>query len=177
MKNSLKFLVILLLSFTFNSCDKAKELADVEFSTTLVEKIPVHLNEDQNQEPIEQELVMSLDNTDTHDYLDKIKEISIKKLTYKIIDLTGGDESAYMQANLLMDTFELQHNLEMNIQADFNDETIFEVTDIAKLNQVANAIKANKQIMVKLSGDYQSQAITDFKIEVTIKLDIIANPL
>lgn len=48
---------------------------------------------------------------------------------------------------------------------------------IAKLNQVANAIKANKQITAKLSGNYQSQAVTDFKIEVTIELDFVANAL
>lgn len=177
MKNIIKFLAILLVVFTFNSCDEAEKLADVEFSTTLVEKIPVHFNEDQSQEPIEKTLILSLDNTDTHDYLDKIKDVSIKKLTYKIVDLTGGDESAYIQANLLMDAFELQHNLEMNILADFNDEKIFEVTDVNKLNQVANALKANKQITAKLSGDYQSLAVTDFKIEVTIELDLIANPL
>jgi len=177
MKKTIVILSILLLSFTLNSCDKAEELADVDFSTTLVEKIPVHFNENQSQEAIEQTLVMSLDNTDTHDYLNKIKDVSISKLTYKIVDLTGGDESAYMQVNLLMDAFDLQHNLEMNILDDYNNGTVFEVTDVAKLNQVANAIKANKQITAKLSGNYQSQAVTDFKIEVTIELDLVANPL
>jgi len=177
MKNTITILAILLLSFNFNSCNKLKELADVKFGTTLVEKIPVHFNENQSEEAIDQTLVMSLDNIDTHDYLDKIKDVSISKLTYRIVNLTGGDESTYMQVNLLMDAFELQHNLETNILADYNDGTIFEVTDVDKLNQVANAIKANKQITAKLSGNYQSQAATDFDIEVTIELNLVANPL
>ena len=177
MKNIIKFLAILLISFTFNSCDEVEKLADVDFSTTLVEKIPVHFDEDTTQESIDLSIDMSLDNVDTHDYLDKIKNLSIKKLTYKIVDLTGGDESSYMQVNLLMDAFELQHNLAMNIQEDFNNETIFEITDVNLLNQIANSIKTNKQISVSLSGDYQSQTITDFKIEVTLDLDVIANPL
>jgi len=154
-----------------------KELADVKFDTTLVEKIPIHFNKNQSEEAINQTIVMSLDNIDTHDYLDKIKDVSISKLTYRIVNLTGGDELAYMQVNLLMDTFELQHNLEMNILADYNDGTIFEVTDVAKLNQVANAVKANKQIIAKLSGEYRSQAVTNFDIKVTIELNLVANPL
>ena len=50
MKNPIKFIAILLLSFTFNSCDEAEELADVKFSTNITEEIPVHIS--QNQEYI-----------------------------------------------------------------------------------------------------------------------------
>ena len=174
MKNTIKLLAIVLLVFTFNSCDKVEELADIDINTTITEKITVHI--DQNQETINQNVTLSLDNSDTHDYLNKIKQVSITKLTYNIIEFTG-DENGTINVDFLVDNVMLiQENIIVK-QADDN-QTIFEVTDVNKLNIIANALKNNHQISTSVSGSTIAlDDVMDFKINVTIDLNIVANPL
>jgi len=176
MKNTVKILIILLVSsFLFSSCDN--DIMDVEFSTTLSEKIAVHFNENIDQETIDNTIIVNLDNTDTHDYLSKIKNISISKLTFKIVDFTGDDVTNISNTDLYVDNIILFNNLSITIKEAFDNQTIYEVTDTNKLNQVAQLIKTNNQITAGITGDYQSYAAANFKVEVTLKLDITANPL
>jgi hypothetical protein len=174
MKNTIKFLAIILLAFTFQSCDDVEDLADVNFNTSINEKITIHI--DQNQENINESIPLDIDNTDTHDYLNHIKNVSITKFTYKIIDFIG-DEEGTIDFTFFVDGVSLSQ--ESFIVKQVNDnQFVFEITDISKLNTIASALKNNHQITASVSGT--STAINDsmdFKVDISINLSIVANPL
>ncbi len=173
MKNTIKFLAIILLSITFNSCsDDVQELTDVNISTSLTEKIDVQIGE--TQEYISKAITLNLDNTDTHSYLDKLKTLEIKKLTYKFIDFTGND-SCGMNVEISTDNnvFETKDFI---IKTEVDNQTVFEITDVAKLNAMSTALLNNKQVSFKMEGEVFDGA-ANFKVEVTVEVDIVANPL
>lgn len=172
MKNTIKFLTILAIVFTLNSCDEAKELANVNFDTTLTEEFLIHIGE--NQDYISQEQVLSLDNTDTHDYLDKLKSVEFKKLTYKFKDFSG-NESCTMNVEISFDgtLFDTQ---QFDVKQAVDNQTIYEITDVNTLNSIATALKNNKQVSFKMEGEvFNGEA--EFTTELTAEIAIVANPL
>ena len=172
MKTTAKILSVLLMCFVFTSCDD--DLLDVDFDTTVKATIVAHV--DQGQETIDESVVLSLDNNDTHDYLDNIKNVKIKKLTYKIISFSG-DSEGYIDVDFYADTITLTAK-EFFVKEAYDAATIFEITDVSKLNTMADLLKTNNSTTVGISG--QSTAVEeemDFNIEVTAELEVTANPL
>jgi len=174
MKNTIKFLAIILIAITFQSCDDIEDLADITFSTSINEKIAFHI--DQNQEIIDESIPLSIDNDDTHDYLNHLVSVSITKFTYRIIDFIG-DEEGSVDVTFFVDGVSLSQENFIVKQANDN-QIVFEITDTNKLNAVASALKNNHQITASVSGT--STALNDamdFKVDITIDLTIVANPL
>ncbi|WP_299781710.1 hypothetical protein [uncultured Formosa sp.] len=172
MKTTIKMLSALLICLVFTSCDK--DLLDVDFNTTVKATIVAHV--DKYQETIDESVVLSLDNKDTHDYLNKIENVKIKKLTYKIISFSG-DPEGYIDVDFYADTITLTTE-EFFVKEAYNAGTVFEITDISKLNTMANILKKNISTTVGIIG--QSSAMEtdmDFNIEVTAELEVTANPL
>ena len=170
--NTFKILVLLLISFPFTSC--VKDLADIDFSTDITESFDVHIN--QNQEYISQSITLSLDNNDTHDYLDNIKEVSITELTYRVTNFTG-DQTGTINVEFASDGSVLLLN-DFNVKQANDNGTIYQVTEVSQLNLIANALKNNQQVNFSILGECAALAdAMDFKIEVTVKLDVVANPI
>ena len=172
MKNTIKLLAVLLIAFTFNSCDDVKDLADVNFTTTLSENFDISISE--SQDNISDQVILNIDNSDTHDYLDKLKSVSINKLTYKFINYTG-NESCNMEVEISTDgnIFETKT---FQIKQAVDNGTIYEITDVAKLNAMATALKNNQQVSFKMEGTVSDGPAT-FIVEVTAEVTIVANPL
>ena len=170
MKNTVKFLTLLLICFTFTSCDD--DILDVDFNTTVKATIVAHV--DQNQTTINDYVVLSLDNSDTNQYLDKIKDVTITKLTYKIVSFSG-NTLGNVDVDFYADNIILRTE-GFNVSTALNQT--FEVTDVAKLNTMANLLRTNKQTTVGITGDTTSaEGDMDFSIEVTAELAVTANPL
>jgi hypothetical protein len=172
MKNTIKLLVVLLIAFTFNSCDNVEDLADVTFTTTLSENFDVSISE--TQENISNQIILNLDNSDTHDYLTKLKSVNINKLTYKFTNYTG-NESCNMEVEISTDgnVFETK---EFQIKQAVDNGTIYEITDVAKLNAMSIALKNNNQVTFKMEGTV-ADGSADFIVEVTAEVTVVANPL
>ncbi len=175
MKITAKILSALLICFIFTSCDK--DLLDVDFDTTVKATIVANIN--QGQETINESAVLSLENNDTRDYLDKIKNLKIKKLTYKIISFSG-DTEGYIDVDFYANSITLKTEAFVVKEA-YDASTIFEITDVSKLNAMADLLKTNKNTTVGISGlctGIQSNIDDlDFNIEVTAELEVTANPL
>ncbi|NRD21775.1 hypothetical protein HNV10_00885 [Winogradskyella litoriviva] len=172
MKTTAKILSALLICFVFTSCDD--DILDVDFDTTV--KATIVANVDQGQETVNESVVLSLDNNDTHDYLDKIKDVTIKKLTYRIISFSG-DSQGSVDIDFYADNITLQTEAFVVNDA-YNSATVFEVTDISKLNTMANMLKNNNHTTVGITGNtVATEGGMNFNIEVTAELEITANPL
>ena len=172
MKTTINILSALLICVMFTSCDD--DILDVDFNTTINATIVAHV--DQGQEAIDESVVLSLDNNDTHDYLDNIKNVKIKKLTYKIISFSG-DPEGYIDVDFYADTITLTAE-DFFVKEAYDTATIFEITDVSKLNTMADLLKTNNSTTVGISGQSTAvEAALDFNIEVTAELEVTANPL
>ena len=172
MKTTAKILSALLICFVFTSCDE--DLFDVDFDTTV--KATIVANVAQGQVTVDESIVLSLENNQTRDYLDKIKDVKIKKLTYKIISFSG-NENGSVDVDFYADNIILKTEA-FDVKQAFDLGTKFEVTEVSKLNSMANLLKNNSRATVGISGvTISTEGDMDFNIEVTAELEVTANPL
>ena len=171
----LLFIAFLFSSFLFSSCgDDLKDLLDVSINTTVTKDIDLSVIGGTNS--LNQSVNVSLDNQDTNQYLNKLKTLEIKKMTYKIIEFTG-DPDGKITANLKADNETLLTITDTNVKTSFDNATVFEVTNKNALITAASAFLTNKTINLTTSGSTVCINPMTFKIKVTLELGIVANPL
>jgi hypothetical protein len=169
------FIAVLFSSFLFSSCgDDLEDLLDVKINTTITQNIAVNVVSGTN--PLDQTILFSLANDDTNQYLDKLKTLEIKEMTYEIIDFTG-DASGKITANLKADGETLHTITDKTVKTEFENATVFTVNNPAALIKAANKLLKSKMITLETSGQSVSTTAMSFKIKVTLKLGIVANPL
>lgn len=169
------FIAFLFSGFLFSSCgDDLKDLLDVSINTTVTKDIDLTVIAGTNN--LDKTVTASLDNQDLNPYLNKIKTLEIKKLSYKIVEFTG-DESGTITANLNADNQTLLTITNKNVKTEFDNATVFEVTNKNALITAASAFLTNKTINLKTSGSTDCTTPMTFKIRVTIELGVVANPL
>jgi hypothetical protein len=170
------FIAVLFSSFLFSSCgDDLEDLLDVNFNTTITEEIPVTVIAGTNS--LNESTEFSLqENTDTSKYLDKLKTLEIKKMTYKIIDFSG-DTTGTITASLQADGETLQTITNKTIKTEADNATVFEVTNKAALVTAATSLLKNKKISLKTTGQTVSTSAMSFKIKLILELGVVANPL
>ncbi|MDZ7612386.1 MAG: hypothetical protein U5K51_00660 [Flavobacteriaceae bacterium] len=82
MKIIFNIAILLILAFGLQACSDAEELLDQTFSVNIDEKIPINLNlaakstvMDCAPKAFSGTEILTIDNNDTHDYLNKIKSV------------------------------------------------------------------------------------------------------
>ncbi len=167
---------VLFTSFLFSSCgDDLEDLLDVSFEVPIVEEIDVDVAGGTNS--LNKSVVFSLsEETETNKYLDKLKSLEIKKMTYKVIDFTG-DATGKITASLKADGATLHSITDVTVKTAFDNATIYEVTNKSALATAATSLLQNKTISLETSGQTVSTTAMNFKIEVTLELGVVANPL
>ncbi len=176
MKKYISFIVLLLLGFSTNSCDEAEKLLDVPFNFTVTEEIPVHINQAAGSQDFMNTVILSIDNNDTHDYLNKIKEVTIKSLSYKLINHSG-DNDCTASADLSIDNMKIS-SFSGNIKSVVDAGTVYKVDNVDDLNKIAQKLKTGHKVTAKFSGNALSQnSATDFKVQITMSVKMVANPL
>ena len=176
MNKLIKILGIIFLTIGLASCDEVKDAIDditeVEFNTTLMESIPVTL-ESGIEMNVSQSTTISIDNDDTHDYLSKIESVSINSLTYKVTNHFG-DDTANADVDFYADQTVLNsHNIVIKEVSDAG--TVFEITDVNSLNEIATKLENGSNVTIGMSGTANSEGVTTFTVEVTIDVKVTAN--
>jgi hypothetical protein len=169
------FIAVLFSSLLFSSCvdDLVDDLLDISFNTTITENYAVTVPG--GPIPLIQSIPLNLDNADTSQYLDKLKSVEIKKMTYKIIDFSG-DAEGKLTLNLLADDVPLNSITDINVKNAADAGTVFEVTDKTALTNAANSLLKNKTINLNTTGQAVSEGMS-FKFLITLDLGVVANPL
>ena len=176
MNTTIKLLIALAVVFNFTSCNK--ELGTVDFNTEINKTISVHVDQTTGT-PItfDTNEIMSLDNDDTHDYLDKIQDISINSLSYQLKNFSG-DNTGTATLTLMIDGFSLQTLTDVNVKDIVDASEVYTITDTSFLNQIAAALKNNQQVTVKYTGNILcDNAAMDFEVKVTLDITVTANAL
>lgn len=167
------FTVAVFASVLLSSC--TKDLLDVPFNTTITKDIVVSAAAGTN--PLAQTVTLSIDNADTNKYLNKLKSVEIKKMSYKIVDFTG-DSTGKITADLQADGVTLHTASNITVKNEADLATVFEVTgkDVL-LKTVAASLMKNKSITLNSAGQAVCTSPMDFKIRVTLELGIVAGAL
>jgi len=178
MKNTITISAILVLSFTFNSCDKVEELANIDFNSSLSGKYNLSFSSE-TEENINESLIINLaDDTNIAEYLNKLKKIKITKITYEITNFTGDQ---YVDMNVGLYLYEEKNNQIIIAPRDYNlsseSSVKYEITDLNILKTISTKLLNNKQITLLLKGDYQSLTSATAEITVTVYFETTANPL
>jgi hypothetical protein len=166
------FMAVLFSSFLFSSC--GNDLFDVSFNTTITEDYTFEVSG--GSIPLNQSIPISLNNEDTSKYLNNLKSIEIKKMTYKIIEFSG-DPEGKITLNLTAN-YETFHSIsDVTVKTAFDNATVYEVTNKAALTKAANSFLQNKTITLETSGESVSTNPMSFKFLITLELGVVANPL
>lgn len=171
----LLFIAVLFSSLFLSSCSTdLEELLDIKINTTISDDIPVNVISGTNS--LSKTIQFNLGNTDTNAYLEKLKTLEITKMTYKFIEFSG-DNSGKITASLQADGETLHTITDKTVKTEFDNATVFEVTNKTALVNAASSLLKNKSIMLKTSGQTISTGTMNFKILITLDIKVVANPL
>lgn len=179
MKKTLLALLISCMCFSFTSCDEddIKELLpSFNVDITETENILVAIDQTNGERASYSEKTdLTIVNNDTEDYLNKIKSIEIKSLSYKIINFNG-DPTGDVAGSFSVDgQVSLQNDFVVKKVAD--DQMVYNITEVNELNRIANALKSGKSVEVEYSGS----ALCDggdmnFTVEVSFAAKVTIDP-
>lgn len=172
MKTTIKILVIIAVLFSFTSCDK---LTDVNFTTTITGRIPVHVDQG-DAVTFDETTILNLDNEDTHDYLNSIKTIEVTSLKYKLINFSG-DVHGTLDAQFYIESSSLVHN-NITVKETVDNVIIFEINDTHELTTIAKALKNNQQVTARYVGSTNNTSdAMNFKADIVMEIAITADPI
>lgn len=179
MRTNILLLALLMACFTISSCDE-DDLEGVlpAFDVKIVqtEEIPVHIDQTMGVRATFSETTeLSIVTDDTKNHLNKIKKLTINKLSYKIIKFSG-DATGDVEGSFIVDgQLSLKNNFVVNDAA--NNGTIYEINDVADLNRIITALIGGQAITVEYGGSALSEADDmDFTVEVTLDATVKIDP-
>lgn len=179
MKGLNAILITVISVYSFTSCEEVNSLADVQFETDFEDTFNV--NEQTATEPDGSAKVsmtgeVDLTTGDVADYVDKLKDISVKKIQITISQYNG-PASAELSGQI-----NFGGGIELDIPPTnmndlFNNGQTIDLSDQANaFNFIKNQLLNQKQLVYALDG-----VISEVPVEATIlvkyTLDVTANPL
>ena len=172
-----KYIHLLFLSLIVSSCGSLDELLELKVENSLTESISVSVPQTgATAVAFDLSSTVNLNTGDLAQYKDKISAVQINTLTYKFIDFTGNTAGTIPSGTLKFDDVVVGEMTGFNISAAAAAGTIFEITDVAKLNLIASNFVNNSEVSVKLIGTVLSEAGNmDFKVEVFMNLTATIN--
>ncbi|MFD1314186.1 hypothetical protein [Namhaeicola litoreus] len=174
MKTFIKLFILLLASIGFYACseDSVDELLEKDLSITEKIEIPVHVDKTNGTwATFDNSKEISIDNAQTQDYLNRVKAVKIKSLTYRIMNFNGDPngqvEASFHCANQLSlaNTFVVQTAAQNMMQ--------YQINEIAELNRIGQALKNGKKMQARYTGKALcDQADMDFVVQVTLEATV-----
>ena len=166
-------LAIITLLF-FQSCDEVEELTSVDISTDIVKQVTITTNQGGD---FEKTLIFNLsDSSEVEKYLDHIEGVKIARAHYKVVafpgDLFVAGTVSVVSENQIFGPF--THN---NFENDFENETVFNLEGVEKLNIIATKLKNTKQVSVTISGTAEVDQAFTMTLEVGVGMVVTAQAL
>lgn len=179
MKKIILVLGVFLICFSFNSCDEDDLEALVpafDVNITKTETIPVQIDQTNGDWVTYSEKTnLNIVNKDTEDYLNKIKEVKIVKLSYKIINFNG-DPAGEVKGKFSVAS-QVSLSNEFMVQTSANNGVVYQVNEVAELNRIAAALKSGQNVVVEYAGSALcDDSVMDFLIEVTMTAKVTIDP-
>lgn len=173
---TLSYLAIIMLGLTFFACEKLDELTEHEFTTTLVAELPVSWNA--NDTEFTGSESVSLDNNDTHDYLDLLEDVDIQEITYRIKIFDCADCTSTCDAHLKVHGNTVEEIQGFDVKQAYQNQTVFEVSNTEGFNDIAHHLLENHTVYIEYGAtNAHTTANVNFVVEVKMKLKVTADAL
>lgn len=164
----------LFLTLIFASCEERNidELLTITAETKFNETFDV--NVPKTTDAVNEVVSFTLDGTTTNAEVRKLKKLTIKKLTFKIVDYVGEKNATISVKFRTSQTLVYAIN-GVNLNNAHLNNTVFEVTDKAVLNTMSQKFLTDRKIDLKAIGTVIAQEDLTFKIKVFATVDLTAN--
>jgi len=172
-------LLVTLVAVSLSSCKK--DLTEVTFSTNLSktsDQIVVNAPTSKaTASNFNTTFVLDLDNADTHNYLDQIKDVDLDDVRITFQGLAG------LAGNQVPTNFTITINNQITFDfPNFTYDSVAQgdpimITDNAKIQRVANLLKTAKKITIKIESYIPDTNMYEFNIKFMAKAKITANAL
>ncbi|MBP8793027.1 MAG: hypothetical protein KBE41_04790 [Lutibacter sp.] len=173
MKSKINFLAAFFILINIYSCgDELDDLLEIDVDTVLIENFNVQIEAGQNNTFNKSE-VFNISNKDTEKYLNSVKNLAIKKLTFKFENFTG-DPAGILKGEFYADDILLLKE-DILVKTASDQSTIFEVTNTELINQIATKLKAGNNVALGIKGTSSSSTAMNFDVEATISVVLTAN--
>ena len=170
---NIKTLFILLLIFSFVSCEEVDELTQIDLNTTLTEEVQVTLSE--NNASLSESLTINLaDNDDIEPYLNQIESITVTSASYVIKDYNGV-ETATGELTVSANS-EVFGPFQHTFFTDDQNSSVFNF-DASRLNALSSSLSSNNQLSLNVNGTQDPAQNANFTVEFTIDVDVTAQAL
>jgi len=170
-----------LLILMFFSCDKAEELGDIDFNTTLVKSLPVSVA---NTSEMTSSIVLDAStDPEIKKYTDKIKNYEITELLFAIENyIAPNEDEIYFNGEIgFSNKTENQATTTCSISP-LNVTHVAGTGDfpISTCNAIVNGISevftTDNAVKIYMTGAF-TKAPLSFDLKVTVKVKVTANPL
>ncbi len=174
MKTFMTYSVVFIFMLSFTSCDKLDELTEFNFNTTINEQLVVVVPAGEDS-MLNETIVINIVNDDTEDYLDLFQNVKITSFTYQFTNFSG-DVNGTIEGAFVADGVELLSH-DMVVKQTVDAGTVFEVTDVAMLNSIADKLRAGNNVLIGIVGESSCDEAMNVTIKISIGLAITADVL
>ena len=148
-----------------SSCEESVEITA---STTFVDTVEVSIPQS-NGTDVTYDETTTQNLTELVSNYDDITDINIDSLSYTFSNLTGNLNAVITSATVEINEIIVASNL--NIGQEVTNETVFEITDTALLNQLENTFLTNSSVSIRFYGSASTEeGSVDFNLQVSIGL-------
>lgn len=173
MKSKINYLAAFFIAFSIYSCgDELDDILDIDVDTVLTETFSAQIEVGQDQTFNKSE-TFNISNEDTKKYINSIKDVAIKKLTFKFKNFTGDPEGTLKGEFYADDVLLLNKDIVVKQASD--NAVIIEITNIDQINAIATKLKAGNDVTIGLKGTSSCSSVMNFDVETTISLVVTAN--
>lgn len=167
------------MCFSLSSCDEDDVSSllpsfDVDLNKTV--SIPVQVDQTTGDwVTFSEKTNLNIVTKDTEDYLNKIKEVKINNLSYKIINFNGDPNGEVNGSFSVANQVSLQNAFVVQTAA--QNQTQYQVTETKELSRIANALKSGQSVAVEYSGSALcNDDAMDFIVEVSLVGKVTIDP-
>jgi hypothetical protein len=176
MKSQIKILLLLITISLSYSCDEAEELineiSEIEFTEDVTRSFTVDLP-DESDDPVEWAETTTIDiasNPEIEDNLDLISGVEINSLTFEIDNYSGVDNAIVTEAYFMFNGNSISIS-DINLEMSDANGTIYTISDISILEEIATALENNPEITVTFGGTVSA---TPVMFDILITLNVTA---
>lgn len=174
MKKANIWMILLIILGIITSCD-IENLADKEINTPVSHNFTVVVH---GQKKFGKTEIVSIDKGDVKEYLDKIKNVKIQKMTYQITNFSGNPNCTINSFKAYLGGEQVLNEVNVNPKEFSDNKTVFEVKNTEALNKASTKLQNNKSINVVYDGSVTStESMAQFQIKVYMSIVVVANPL
>ena len=174
----LTFAIVILIGF---SCDEVKELADIDFNSTVVKTLPVNANSTSGMST--SILLDATADPEIAKYINNIKGYEITKLQFAIENYKADTEDEiYFTGDL---GFGNKNSTQPSSTCSVSDLPVthwantgnFEIAACTNLlNKLSEVLKSDNAAKIFMTGEF-TKAPVSFDLKVTVDVKVTASPL